>query len=66
MKGLVILSEGEIVQAIAHLFSVDASEVTLKHYKEPVGYGYSEGTIDRVQVNINIPTDEIIGEDKHE
>ena len=58
MKKQVILSESDIIQTVANSFSVDKNSVSLQHYKDTIGYGYSEETIDRVEITINLPVNE--------
>ena len=55
MKKQVILQENDIVQTIANSFSVDTKDVMLRHYKETIGYGYSEKDVDRVEITVNLP-----------
>ena len=55
MKKQVILQESDIVQTIANSFSVDTKDIMLRHYKETIGYGYSEKDVDRVEITVNLP-----------
>lgn len=59
MKNQVILSESDIIQTIANSFSVDKKDVDFRHYKETIGYGYSEEEIDRVEVTVTLPINEV-------
>lgn len=59
MKNQVILSESDIVQTIANSFCVDKKDVDFRHYKETIGYGYSEEEIDRVEVTVTLPINEV-------
>ena len=55
MKKQVILQESDIIQTIANSFSVDTKDVMIRHYKETIGYGYSEKDVDRVEITVNLP-----------
>lgn len=59
MKNQVILSESDIIQTIANSFSVDKKYVDFRHYKETIGYGYSKEEIDRVEVTVTLPINEV-------
>lgn len=59
MKNQVILSESDIIQTIANSFSVDKKDVVFRHYKETIGYGYSKEEIDRVEVTVTLPINEV-------
>lgn len=59
MKKQVILSEQDIIQSIANSFSVDTKDVSLRHRKELSGYGNSEEEIDRVEVTVTLPMNEV-------
>lgn len=59
MKNKVILSESDIIQTIANSFSVDKKDVGFRHYKETIGYGYSKEEIDRVEVTVTLPINEV-------
>ena len=62
MENQVILSESDIVKTIANSFGVDKKDVDFRHYKETIGYGYSEEEIDRVKVTVTFQMN--MGEDK--
>lgn len=55
MKKQVIMTEADILQTIANSFSTDVENVSIRHYKETIGYGYSEEDIDRVEVTVDLP-----------
>ena len=55
MKKQVIMTEADILQTIANSFSTDVKNVSIRHYKETIGYGYSEEDIDRVEVTVDLP-----------
>jgi len=55
MKKQVIMTEDDILQTIANSFSTDVKNVSIRHFKETVGYGYSEEDIDRVEVTVDLP-----------
>lgn len=59
MKNQVVLSESDIIQTIANSFSVDKKDVDFRHYKETIGYGYSKEEIDRVEVTVTLPMNEV-------
>lgn len=42
----------------ADMVCEDYKNVSISHYKETVGYGYSEEEIDRVEVTVNLPMSE--------
>lgn len=58
MEKQVILSEKDIILAVANSFSVDTKNVSLRHFKESIGYGYSEEEVDRVEVTVKLPMNE--------
>ena len=55
MEHQMILKESDIIQTVANSFSVDKSKVILRHFKETIGYGYSEEDVDRVEITVNLP-----------
>lgn len=55
MKKQVIMTEDDILQTIANSFSTDVKNVSIRHFNETVGYGYSEEDIDRVEVTVDLP-----------
>ena len=55
MNTQVKLSEVDIVDVLARHYYVDKSQVSLRHFKETIGYGYSAAEVDRVEVTVNIP-----------
>ena len=55
MKKQVIMTETDILQTIANSFGTDVQNVSIRHYKETVGQGYSSEEIDRVEITVNLP-----------